>query len=280
MLALQRFAAIRSDLEAAAYVNSRPAEQRKDMAKFEEEWKRVGGKLDLRPPSAAAVNDLKPAAVRALAETALPQVRVFYEASLEYGRSTMPDSGLFYLGSAQAQRDFVPFARKLAQSSPRQSPPLRSLRPELDALEAELLAAYRPPASINRHPEFIGASSMLKEARELDAAKLYHGAMLRYLEAVRRTTQLRVTTPLERDAIAAKLKEYEARVAAGPVDHSIAQFYVEAAASNLDSATPLASAIVTETLPRYFAALQPAPAMKSAASAPAVTVTLIRWPYT
>jgi hypothetical protein len=43
----------------------------------------------------------------------LLRVRVYYDASREYGRSTTPDSGLFYLGSAQAERDFAAFARRL-----------------------------------------------------------------------------------------------------------------------------------------------------------------------
>ena len=38
------------------------------------------------------------------------------------------------------------------------------------SIEDELLAAYRPPTSIDSHPIFIRASALLKEARELDAA--------------------------------------------------------------------------------------------------------------
>ena len=63
---------------------------------------------------------------------------------------------------------------------------MRRLSDELDALEGELLSAYKPPASIDRHREFIAASSTLKEARELDAAGLSYGALLRYLQAVLR----------------------------------------------------------------------------------------------
>jgi len=45
--------------------------------------------------------------VRALAEAAQPQVKVYYEASLDYGRSTTPESGLYYIGTAQAAREWV-----------------------------------------------------------------------------------------------------------------------------------------------------------------------------
>ena len=94
---------------------------------------------------------------------------------------------LFYLGSAQAARDFAQLSRRLSVSSKDAAPPLRALGPELDALEGDLLAAYRPPVSVERHPEFIAASSALNDARKLDAAGLRYGALLRYLQAAQRT---------------------------------------------------------------------------------------------
>jgi hypothetical protein len=42
---------------------------------------------------------------------------------------------------------------------------------------------------------------------------------------------------------------------------------------------PIAAAIATDVLPRYFAALGPA-RPSPARPAPRVTVTLVRWPYT
>ena len=78
-----------------------------------------------------------------------------------------------------AQREFVALCRDaLGAACPRPAPPLRSLRAELDALEGELLAAYRPPASIDRHSRVHRARApRLKEARELDAAGLRYGAL-------------------------------------------------------------------------------------------------------
>jgi hypothetical protein len=60
---------------------------------------------------------------------------------------------------------------------------IRSPGPEIDRLQHRLLEAYRPPQSIDRHPDFIRASAALKEARELDAAELRHGALLQTLYA-------------------------------------------------------------------------------------------------
>src|SRR5256885_2065184 len=77
------------------------------------------------------------AAVRAIGEAALPQIRNYYEASLEYGRNTMPDSGFFYIGLARAQRELIALCRSLSQPSALAPPPLRALDRELDALDGE-----------------------------------------------------------------------------------------------------------------------------------------------
>lgn len=284
LLALQQLAGVRASLAAGSYLSERPAEQ-KQAAGFEAEWARMGTVLraDLKP-SAAALQDVRPAAVRALGEWALSQVRGFYEASLEYGRSTMPEDGLFYLGSAQGQQELAAFMRKLSEPSSRRLPPVRALGPELDALEAELLAAYRPPASIDRHGEFIVASSMVKEARELDAAGLRYGALFRYLRAAQQIAPLRTAPPPETEALAARLRAMEERLGAGDVDHSLGRLFLESAQADLAATAPGASpataaAIVDDVLPRYFAALEPGRSQEPK-PAPRATVTLVRWPYT
>lgn len=192
-LALLRLAGARVNLAASQYVQSRPAAERAEIAAFESEWARMGKVLaaDRKPVSPGALEGLRPAAVRAIAEAAAPQVKTFYDASLEYARATSPQYGLFYIGNAAAQRDFVAFCRTLSEPRTAGGPPLRSLESDLDALETELLAAYRPPASIDRHSEFIRASATLKEARELDQAGLRYGALLRYLQAAQALGPLR-----------------------------------------------------------------------------------------
>lgn len=283
LLALRRFTAARADLGAAAYLSERPAEQRKDMAAFDAEWKRMGGVMQesLGAPSPAAFEG-KPAAVRALGEAALLQIREYYMASLDYGHNTVPNAGLYYLGNAQGQRDLVAFYRTLPASSDRPAPRLRSVLPEIDALQTEVLAAYRPPLSIDKHGDFITASSLLKEARELDAAGLHHGALLRYLQAAERFALLRAASPSPAaDALAARLGELRTRLAAGNVDHSLGQLFLESAEANAAETPPAAAvAIAQDVLPRYFAALELPPARPAPAPAPQATVTLVRWPYT
>ncbi len=286
-LALQRLAAVRVNLAASESLERRSPRERKDDAGFEAEWARLGKalKADLRGPSAGALDGVRPAAVRAVGEAALPQVRAFYESSLEYGRNTMPDFGFFYLTSAQAQKEFAAFCRSLAAPTAGAAPRLRALQGEIDALQRDLLAVYRPPVSIDRHREFIIANSTLNEARELDAAGLRHGALLRYLEAALRSAPLRQSQPaLDTGTIAARLRELDARLSEGGTDHSLGRIFLESAQANLSDPAPagdpaIAAAIVADVLPRYFAALEPA-IPEAPKVAPRATVTLVRWPYT
>lgn len=273
LLAVQRLLSAKENLAIAHYMGQRTAEQRKDMAALEAEWKRMGDVLLASPP---ATDDLRPAALRALAEATGAQVRPYYDASLDYGRNTMPDQGLYYLGAAQAQREAVELLRTLSTPSSRREPPVRSLRPEIDALESEMLAVYRPPVSIERHGEFITASSTLKEARELDEAGLRYGALLRYLQAALQFAPLRGSSP----PAEASDNALAARLAKGDVDHSIGQLFLEAAQAHLAAnSSATAAAITGDVLPRYFAALAPARPQEPGPE-PRVTVTLVRWPYT
>jgi len=285
LLALQRLASAQANLAASVYLQERPPAQHADSG-FEAEWKRMGNVLraDLRTPAPTALQGVQPAAVRAMGEAALPQVRIFYDASLEYGRNTMPDSGLFYIGSAQAQRDFAAFCRSISAPSRRPAPPLRSLSDEIDRLEGEMLAAYKPPASIDNHGDFIRAHAALKEARELDAAGLRYGALLRYLQAAQRMAPIRkAPASLQGAALAKRLDDFDARLSSGRFDDSIGRLFLEAArdeAEGGEGRSPAAAAtIASDVLPRYFAALEPAQPTAPKPDA-RVTVTLVRWPYT
>lgn len=285
LLAMQRLAAVETYMSAWIYLSERSPKQRSETAAFEAEWARMGKVLKghLDPAKAPAGDGLRPALLRALAEAAVPQVKVYYDASLEYGRSTTPDSGLFYLGSALAQKEFGDVSRRLAASFPPagELPRLRSLAPDIDDLETALLAAYRPPASIDRHPEFIAASGTLKEARELDALGLRYGALLRLLLAAQRIAPLRAATAsLPREELVAKLR------AAGEGlkdDSSIARLFVESGLAEIasvaaDAPTPKALAALFHVLPLYRTAL--APRSPVPVEPAFTTVTLVRWPYT
>ena len=277
-LALQRLANLQGNIAALTYRNGITVAQRKDMARLDAEWARMGSVFgdDLGKASSDAFDGV-PAVARAMGEAARAQVRGYYQASLDYGHNTMADQGFYYLGSAEGQRAIAAFCRSAATPSTLKAPTLRSIHSEIRGLEDDMVAVYRPPLSIDRHGEFIVASSTLKEARELDAAGLRHGALLRYLQAAQLFAPLRQppVPALAADALTAKLQEHADRLSAGSIDHSIGRLFLETAQA--EPAT--ASIIAADVLPRYFAALEPAPP-EPPQMASQVTVTLVRWPYT
>ncbi|HEX9186127.1 MAG TPA: hypothetical protein VGB87_03570 [Vicinamibacteria bacterium] len=290
LLALQRFLAARAQLSAAAYAQAPPARAAKDAGGFEAEWTRMGGALGdrLARPSPGALDGVRPAVLRALGEVALPQSRVFYDASLEYGRATMPEYGLHYLGQARSAGETVDLCRALAEPGGERPPGVRSVGSEIEALEEEMLAAYRPPLSVDRHAEFIAASAQLKEARELDGLGLGHGALLRYLQAAQRFWPLREArgsgAAAGRDAepLGGRIRAFEKRFATSGADHSLGRLFLERAQEAVAASPPeteIAQAIVSDVLPRYLHALEPA-RPRPPGRDPAFTVTLVRWPYT
>lgn len=284
--ALERLSAARALLVAAIYVNERPANVRKDVAAFESEWRRLGTALGsaLTPPATNAFNTTSSAAARALAEVAALQIKVNYDAGLEYGRATDADSGLFYLGAAQALHEFVAFAQKLP-GQPQGSTALRAIKPETDALERRLLSLYQPPASIDRHPEFISASAALKESRELLAAGLHHGAWFKFLQATHRTALLQPPTVPAVDVLRTRLSSTDTELRALPGDHTIARVFLDRAAIELEKPTPDAAGLLAITVildvvvPAYRAALASTPVVAPPVE-PKVTVRLVRWPFT
>jgi hypothetical protein len=283
LLALNRLAAARVNLAATEYVDGFRASGRLDSSTLETEWTRARRERgDVGPGTFDGVH---PAVVRAVAEAAQAQAGAFVDASREYGRATAPEFGLFYLGSARGARELATLARSLHEPGPRTEPAFRSIAPELDSLGREMLAAYRPPLSLDHHPEFIVAHAALKEARELDAAGLRRGALLRYLQARVRYAPLRDSVAaMDSATVAERLTRLEWGVQAAGLDHSIARMLLEIARGDLESAAhgttaAVAVAIVTDVLPHYFSALEP-PRFAADLAAPRATVTLVRWPYT
>jgi hypothetical protein len=253
---------------------------------LEAEWNRLDATLEHESTSLAGrpLSRIRAALAGALAEAALPQVRVYHHASLEYGRSTQPGDGLFYMGEALAQEEFVAWCAGLGERPAGREPPFRAITAELAALESEILGAYRPPASIDLHPGFITAASALKEARELEVLGLRRGALLRYLQGSLRAQPLTAAPPVfDAAATPARLDSLEQRFRRG-LDHGIGRLFLELARTDLEDTTSgathaVAAAVAQVVLPRYFAALQPAVPLPAAPVAE-VTVTLVRWPYT
>lgn len=255
------------------------------MDALEAEWKRMDAALAPAPAANTAPPRVRAALAGALAEAALPQARIYYDASLDYARSTAPDAGLFYMGQASAQQAFAAFAAGLRERSQGATPAFRGIAGDLDDLEGEMLAAYRPPRSIEQHPRFIAAASALKEARELDALGLRRGALLRYLQSALRVQPLLDHPPrFDAHETPARLDSFATRLDRDRMDHGIGRLFLELARADLEDTTAeatheVAAGVANAVLPRYLAALRPA-APRPAPPEPRVTVTLVRWPYT
>lgn len=287
-LAVSRLERVWTDLEAAEYRAAIAGDLRGQMGELEREWRRLGPELGakLGPGPRPAFEPL-PAAARALAEAALSQMPVYYEASLDYGRNTAPEYGLYYLGAAQAQRDFITLLAGLPRR-PGATAPLapRAADGEIAALRDELLAAYVPPRSIESHSVFIRISALLKEADELTAAGSHYGALHRLLDAKARLARL--THPGRSMAAveaARRGSEVAARLDAEGGDDSLQRLFLETAlfsAADPDPATrggEIAAAILEDVMPYFAVLLGPAPPLPPERKAEA-TVTIVRWPYT
>ncbi len=287
-LALSRLERVFTDLEAADYSNAIPGDLRHQMSELEREWQRLAPELGAnRAPGPRPAFEVLSAAARALAEAALAQMPVYYEASLDYGRNTAPEYGLYYLGAARAQRDFI----SLLASLPRRPKNWTALAPrdvsgEVAAVRDELLAAYRPPLSIERHAVFIRISALLKEADELGAAGARFGALLRLLDAKARVARLlHPGRSLSAEAAAARAATFVAGLASSSLDNTLQRLFLETAlfsAAHPDPAAgggEIAAAIFDDVLPYFPVLLGPAPPAPQQQLAEA-TVTLVRWPYT
>lgn len=275
-LALFRLGAARSELAGVEWVTSRPKAEREQLPAFEAVWRQEGKSLGRAPK----VEGSLPALIRAMSESAALKSQGYYDGSRNYGASTAPVYGLYYLGMARGQSELAKWLPTLPNPAQGRSLLLRSPAPEIDRLQHRLLEAYRPPQSIDRHPDFIRASAALKEARELDAAGLRHGALLQMLYAGMLAAPLLEAPPVDTAALEQRLARNESRMRDGN-DHSVGTLFLEIAREDLKTGAPpvRAASVVAEVMPLYFGML--VPAAKVDAPRPAkVTVTLVRWPYT
>lgn len=231
-----------------------------------------------------------PVAIQALAQSAQGRTQPMLEGSRGFATSTAPKDGLLYLGEAQGEAEFARFCASLNISRKGSPLPLRSMLPELQALQEKTNAAFQPPQSIDLHTRFIALNSTIKLADELDASRSYAGSLYQYLEAVRHYGMLRAA-PLDapkqaelKDAVAALHKKFDG----SQQDDSIAQLFLERAesqATHLDGSAPSADewrsawVIVNQVLPAYAAAQMPSSPLQQA-SGKTVDLTLVRWPYT
>jgi len=231
-----------------------------------------------------------PAAVRALSESAQGRTIPLLEGSRGFATSTKPQDGLAYMGEAKGEAAYATFLYGLSIARKGAPFPLRSVLPELEALQEKTNAAFQPPRSIDMHPRFINLNATLKFARELDSSRAYAGALYQYLEATRHYGMLDPLVPddAKQSALRSQVAEELKKVSTSRRDDSIAQIFLEKANGWLnkpEGAAPSSDewrstrVILEQVLPAYYAALKPAAPLQQKAARTA-TLTLVRWPYT
>jgi hypothetical protein len=284
--ALHMLALVRSNLAASKFLADHSTEV-KEFGLFEQEWQKVGKSLApvLQGKQPLDLNGY-PAAVRAVAEASYSEIKVYYDASIEYGKATEATYGMFYLGSAQGQYDFTQFCKTLGTANTSKPVTIGNFENEIESFEDTVLAAYKPPLSIDQHPIFIRVSAMIKQAHELYDAGAYYGALYRYLEA--RYRYFRALDPgqaITAEQAAARAQEFEKRFNQNSADNSIGRIFLELGLSEAEDTSANsqggtnARVLFDDVLPHYFSTIAPAKP-KPPAVTPVATVTLVRWPYT
>jgi len=290
-LALEKLGQAEDLLQGARTAADKAEVEKGGLPAFQSQWGKVSLRLSALDKDAHARQwDHTPLAVQALAEAAQGKAIPLLDGGQGFAVATGPKDGLLYIGQAEGEADFASFCATLRFAGKTPPFPLRSLLPELLSLQAQANAAFRPPKSVELHSRFIALNSQIKLARELDASKFYAGALYAYLDAVRHYGMLDAR-PLD-SAEQMKLKQDIAaerkRVAAGSADDSLAQLFLERAASyttHRDGSAPTADewrggrVILDQVLPVYSAAHKPA-APLDRASGKRIEITLVRWPYT
>jgi hypothetical protein len=290
-LSLERLGEAEDFLQGLQAVNEKATAINDSLPAFESEWGKASLQLTALEKSARE-RDWRRAsvAIRAISEAAQGRAIPLLEGGRGFASATKPKDGLFYMGEAQGEAAFAVFVSRLHSPRAATVMPLRSVLPELEALQEKTNAAFQPPRSIDMHPRFIALNSTIKFARELDSSKAYAGAFYQYLEAVRHYGMLDPAVPEAakqaalRNTVAEELKKLNATKR----DDSIAQIFVERASGWLNKADGSAPSedewravkvIMEQVLPAYYAALKPAAPVQQKTGRTA-TLTLVRWPYT
>jgi hypothetical protein len=242
---------------------------------FVKKWKELGA-----PKPHSGKPGRVPAALDALAEAAEDRGPATYQASRPYAEDSGTEAGLYYLGESYAVMNYAAFVRGGSWSDPGRRPPIRSIASELAAFDREMTTAYERMERAN-HPTYIRASAALKQARSLNDHGAFEGALFEYLLSRYLFAPLR--GPAQAAATAERVTAARAALPATE-DHSIAELFLQFADEGLASDNADlrrgASAVLQDIMPAYRAAIAPPTPAGIMTAKAAVTVTLVRWPFT
>ncbi|CAN5876630.1 hypothetical protein BH18ACI5_BH18ACI5_03570 [soil metagenome] len=232
-------------LQAASAFAARLRDSVKTADDFRREWKSVG---EPHPPSPALSLPLAIAAIVTASEAAAPAT---YRASLPFAEDAGVGSGVYYLGDADAAMRFGAFSRSLTFTHRGRRPPLRSIAPELERFETEVLKHHNQADAAARRP-YIQISVGLKIARERDTSGDYGAALLQYLLARYQHALLLTTAPAT--DVSGRIKVSQAGMR--DADHSIGELFLQMALAQLESSDPkgsiAATAIMDVVIPEYI----------------------------
>ena len=242
---------------------------------FAKKWTSLG---EPRPLSAGGARRL--ALLEAIAAAADTRAPITYHASRFFGDDAGLSGGLYYLGESQAEVQWAGFVRSLNVPASAAAPPLRSIAPEIAALDVEMTTAYETMERAS-HSTYIVASAALKQARTLDERRQFGAALFQYLLSRYLFAPLR--GPAARDATVERIREAAATLDP-KIDNSIAELFLQLAgegvAGDVAAQKRGAAAAVEDVIPAYLRAIA-APSATAASAPPAqVTITLVRWPFT
>jgi hypothetical protein len=245
---------------------------------FQRKWTDTGS-----PRATPAPPGERPAIVDAIAAAAEGRAPATYQASRPYAEDAGVDAGLYALGESRALVDFAAFVRAVTGPSAGRRPAFRSIAPELAAFDAAMTTRYESMARAD-HPSYIVASAALKQARTLNDAGRFDGALFEFLLARYLFAPLASTSGAPvRDATPERIAAARASLAGG-VDHSIAELFLQLADEGVSGSVPAqrrgAAAALDDVLPTYFAAVAPPSLTAPAPVQAAATITLVRWPFT
>lgn len=233
----------------------------KDLAAFKSAWNGQGREIEKweKRRAKSPRRDL-PVAIQALQEVASSRLYHYHQAALNYARVDTVDSGLFYLGNAAGQRDFVELCGAFPAWSQERRPEILGLEAALKELESDTVSLFKQPRFSNSRKMY-ALNAGLKEVRQLVKEGARAGALLQLLEARLQFRLLSASPPpggrrpadLKREAA-----DWHKKLSSEGRDHSIALLYLQECDGALAYAPvgpadwERARAILEDLLPLYF----------------------------
>jgi hypothetical protein len=291
-LAVEELEKAKETLQAVKYMDDQKQTVGQSLAAFNEEWGRVHTDVaSYKKKAGTLLWARKPVVLRALGESSAGKAQPLLQGARAFSKVTDIASSLYYVGEAKGATEVAGFCYSLDLPVHGAPLALRSIAKELDELQARVNAAFQPPRSIEKHPQFIRLNASLKYAKELDAAHLYAGALYQYLDGLQQARAIELpdvdasAKAQLRSSVAVAQKQFKD----SGRDDSIAELFLQKAQFLL---TPkqgmeptaenwkIVDSIVREVLPTYLLFVSGTTPASTSTAKGSTRVTLVRWPYT